>query len=368
MFDRTVEELVAGHGAVAVRVSGGMDSAAVLSSLARVASSDVQVTALVTEAIADSGERASEQASRIVRSIFQDEARAKIVVLPRSKIATPAWSAVGPRLEAAPARNAAAVTAAAEVGATLILSGDGADELLTTPAFLGRRIARAGAASSLLRYLGDHRPADLVATAVASASELLLSRRTEQAARVYGALIGDPVGEGDAALEPAFAAFVREWSSEYDRALQELLSDLLADGWAHTEAHLAIWPQDQLHVGSEIPIRSPFLEQPFISHALGLPLQERWDARLPTPYLRRKAAVALLLDPGVATALPRHKEGFSTDLARSLFTDHDTPTLLDLGLVRPHTLIRDTATVMTLRALEDWVIGALDRGYLPVRS
>lgn len=367
VFDRTVEELIAGHDAVAVRVSGGMDSAAVLSSLARIASADIQLTAIVTEAITDSGERASDQASRIVRTVFRDQARVEIVVLPRSRVAAPAWSTVGPRLEAAPGRNAAAIVAAADAGTTLMLSGDGADELLTTPAFLGRRLAQVGVLN-LLRYLRDHEPADIVATAVSSTAELVLSRKPESAAHVYNALISNPAGEAEAALDPAFAARVREWSREYDGALQDLLTELLSDGWAHAEAHLAIWPQDQLHLGSEVPVRSPFLEQPFVGHALGLPLRERWDARLPTPYLRRKAAVASLLEPGVAAVLPRHKEGFSADLAGSTLTDRDTPALVAVGLVRPRTLVTDTATVLTLRALEDWVTGALSRGYEPMRS
>jgi asparagine synthase (glutamine-hydrolysing) len=368
VFDRTVEELVDGHDAVAVRVSGGMDSAAVLSSLARIPSTDVQVIALVTEAIADSGERASEQASRIVLSAFRDETRAKIVVLPSSKVARPAWSAVGPRLEAAPGRNAAAITAAAGLGATLMLSGDGADELLTSPAFLGCHLARASGSFSLLRYLRDHGCADIVSTAIASASELLLRKQTDVEARVYYALISSPAGEGETVLDPTFAAHVRQWSRGYDGALQDLLPELLSDGWAHAEAHLSIWPQDQLHLGSEIPVRSPFLEQPFVGHALGLPLWERWNAELPTPYLRRKAAVAALLEPAVAATLPPHKKAFSADLAGSIFTDHDTPALVDLGLVRASTLVVDTATVLTLRALEDWVRGALHRGYEPARS
>lgn len=248
-----------------------------------------------------------------------------------------------------------------------MLSGDGADELLTTPAFLGRRLAQVGVLN-LLRYLRDHEPADIVATAVSSTAELVLSRKPESAAHVYNALISNPAGEAEAALDPAFAARVREWSREYDGALQDLLTELLSDGWAHAEAHLAIWPQDQLHLGSEVPVRSPFLEQPFVGHALGLPLRERWDARLPTPYLRRKAAVASLLEPGVAAVLPRHKEGFSADLAGSTLTDRDTPALVAVGLVRPRTLVTDTATVLTLRALEDWVTGALSRGYEPMRS
>ena len=157
-------------------------------------------------------------------------------------------------------------------------------------------------------------------------------------------------------------------SREHNDALHSLLGQLLSDGWARAESHLAIWPQDQLHLGSEIHVRSPFLEQPFVGHALGLPLWERWDAGLPTPYLRRKAAVAALVEPDVAAVLPRHKEGFTADLAGSTFTDKDTPTLVDLGLARAHTLVTDTATVLTLRALEDWVVGALERGYEPARS
>lgn len=368
VFDRTVEELVADHDRVAVRVSGGMDSAAVLSSFARTAPADLHVTAIVTEAVADSGELASAQASRIVQTVFRDRARIEIVVLPGSKVTAPAWSPVGPRLEAAPGRNAAAIDAAVAAGATLMLCGDGADELLTTPAFLARRLTRAGGALNSLRYLRDHHPVDVIATTVAAASELLLSGRAESAARVYSTLISNPIGEGETALDPTYAAVVRDWSRQYDGALHDLLSELLIHGWAHAEAHLAIWPQDELHLGSEIPVRSPFLEQPFVGHALGLPPWERWDAGLPTPYLRRKAAVAALLEPGVASVLPRHKEGFSADLSGEAFTDHDTPALIDLGLVRAHTLVTDTATVLTLRALEDWVVGARNRGYEPTRS
>lgn len=368
VFDRTVADLVAGHDAVAVRVSGGMDSAAVLSSLARVTSADNQLTVVVTEAISDSGALASEQAGRIVQAVFQDRALPNIVVLPSSEIAAPAWSSVGPRLEAAPRRNAAAIAAAAAAGATLMLSGDGADELLTTPAFLGCRLARTDGARSLLRYLRDHDPSDVVATSVASASELLLRQRTTSAVRVYNALTSNSVTTGMAALDPNFYTYADEWSRAYDDALYDLLEELLSDGWAHAEAHLAIWPQDQLHLGPELPVRSPFLEQPFVGRALGLPLWERWDAGLQTPYLRRKAAVAGLLEPGVGDVLPRHKEGFSADLAGSTFTDHDTPTLVEIGLVRAHTLVTDTAAVLTLRALEDWVVGALERGYEPERS
>lgn len=270
VFDGTVADLIAGHDAVAVRVSGGMDSAAVLSSLARVAPADVQVTAVVTEATADSGQRASEQATGAVRTVFRDRARTDIIVLPSSEVTAPAWSAVGPRLEAAPGRNAAAIAAAVTAGASLMLSGDGADELLTTPAFLGRRLAKAGGAFSFVRYLRDHEPSDIVATTVASMSELLLRQRTMSAARVYTTLISDVVTGSEAVLNPTFAEYAAEWSGEYDDALRALLADLLSDGWAHAEAHLAIWPQDQLHLGSEIPVRSPFLEQPFVGHALGL--------------------------------------------------------------------------------------------------
>lgn len=250
----------------------------------------------------------------------------------------------------------------------MMLSGDGADELLTTPAFMGRRLARASGGFSLFRYLKDHKVGDLVATWVASTSEHVLRGRTESAAQVYSTLISNTTPAGEHVLDPTFAASVVEWSREYDVALHYLLADLLADGWARAETHLAIWPQDQLHLGSEIPIRSPFLEQPFVGHALGLPLVDRWDATQPTPYLRQKAAVASLLEPDVATVLPRHKEGFAFDLGGSVFTDGDTPTLVDLGLVRAHALVTDTATVLTLRALEDWVTGALERGYEATRS
>ena len=151
--------------------------------------------------------------------------------------------------------------------------------------------------------------------------------------------------------------------------MTELVTELIIEtGWAQVEAHRAIWPCDRLHASAPVPVVSPFQEQPFVSHALGLPLTARWDARAATHYLRSKAAVASLIDPPVLDVFPPYKEGFATNLRTSTATRYETPRLVEIGLVGADHLITDTAVALTVQALEHWVDGALRRGYAPVRS
>ena len=185
MFDVTVERLIEGHKVVAVRVSGGIDSCAVLSAVKRTTSPRAKVVAIVTEATSDQGARVSRQAARVINAVFPS---ADVVVIPEGAEGAVEWSPIGPNLEAAPSRNAAALEAAIGARATLVLSGDGADELLATPAFLAAEIAGCLGTRSALRYLADHDRNDLATTIMETASAILLRKRPEHSAQVYSAL------------------------------------------------------------------------------------------------------------------------------------------------------------------------------------
>jgi len=71
------------------------------------------------------------------------------------------WSAAGSRLDALPEVNAAAAAKAADLGCGILLSGDGADELLGVPRFATATatatatVARRRGLAAGVRYVGD---------------------------------------------------------------------------------------------------------------------------------------------------------------------------------------------------------------------
>jgi hypothetical protein len=115
---------------IGVLVSGGLDSLAVLVNVLTVAAGR-RVVAFTTDLTDDAGQ----SAAPVVRRLLTDlELAAELVILdPARDRAEPVWSAVGPRLDALPEVNAGAARRAVELGVDVLLSGDGADELLGVP-------------------------------------------------------------------------------------------------------------------------------------------------------------------------------------------------------------------------------------------
>ena len=85
---------------------------------------------------------------------------------------------------------------------------------------------------------------------------------------------------------------------------------------------------------------------------------------LPTPYLRSKAAVAVLLPEPVRDVLPARKLGYAANLATVTSAEH-LPTLARYGIVEATVSTADTAQSLTLLAMESWLSTALARGLHP---
>lgn len=136
--------------------------------------------------------------------------------------------------------------------------------------------------------------------------------------------------------------------------------------WAAADAYDAFWPHDALQSAGSLPEVSPYLHPEFLPIALGLPVTDRYDAALPAPYWRAKAAVVSLLPPTHQAVLPWRKQYFTAALADAV----RAPTRADLsvaaGLIDPRALRaeHDVATKMTVRAVESWLVGALEAGAL----
>ncbi len=93
--------------------------------------------AYCTDLTDDTGVSAPSMARRLLADLHLDVDL--VVVDPARCAAAPAWSAHGPRLDALPAVNATVAEPAADAGVRVLLSGDGADELLGVPRYTAGR-------------------------------------------------------------------------------------------------------------------------------------------------------------------------------------------------------------------------------------
>ncbi|MEV7427731.1 asparagine synthase-related protein [Streptomyces sp. NPDC091212] len=360
-FTAAVAEQTKDAEAIGVLVSGGLDSLAVLVHALRVADGR-RVIALTTDLADDTGRGAA----NVVRRLLADLGLpAELVVLdPAVDRAEPVWSAAGPRLDALPQINAAASARAAELGVQVLLSGDGADELLGVPRFATAAVARRRGRAAALRYAAD------VASSgpglpgeVAALAARLLPRRAR--ARAYWAANwpawADPVAP--AVLAEPFRRQATDWARSW---VDEQVAGHAAAGrtWAEADAHDAVFPREAIPSAGILPESSPFLAEPFLAATLAMPVGERYHPQLPSAYLRCKAQVVRLLPRHALAVLPRRKQYFTTALAGQSAAGQAAPTCVTAGLIDADALAaeQDAAVLLVVAALERWLIGALRHG------
>ncbi|MFH0180108.1 asparagine synthase-related protein [Streptomyces cacaoi] len=356
-FTRAVEALTADADTIGVRVSGGLDSLAVLVHALRVARGR-PVVASTTDLTDDVGG----SSAAVVRRLLADlQLPAELVVSdPARDRSEPLWSAVGPRLDAAPEVNAATAERASELGIDVLLSGDGADALLGVPRFATAAVAAARGARAAARYAADVAGAGPgLPGEVAAAAARLLSAGPR--ARGYWAANWptwcDPVAPAVLA-EPyrsAATAWAREWVDG-----QVAAHAAAGRSWAQADAHDSLFPHEEIPPAGVVPEASPFLHDAFLGAALALPLGHRYHPRLPSAYLRCKAQVVRLLPPRALPVLPRRKQYFAGSLGRQATGGQRAPRCVKAGLLDPvaPAAETDTAVLLTVAALERWLTGA----------
>ncbi|MFC9428335.1 asparagine synthase-related protein [Streptomyces sp. NPDC056987] len=360
-FSASVAEQTRDAETIGVLVSGGLDSLAVLVHALRVADGR-RVIALTTDLTDDTGRSAAEVARRLLADL---DLPAELVVLdPIVDRAEPTWSAAGPRLDALPESNAAAAARAAEFGVGVVLSGDGADELLGVPRFATADVARRRGPAAAVRYAADVASSGPgVPGEVAALAAQLLPRRTR--ARSYWAANWpawvDPVAP--AVLAEPFRRYATDWARSW---VDEQITGHQTAGrtWAQADAHDAVFPREAIPPAGILPEASPFLAEPFLGAALALPVGDRYHSGLPSAYLRCKAQVVRLLPQRALKMLPRRKQYFTTALASQSTTGQTAPTCVAAGLIDPDALTaeRDPAVLLVVAALERWLVGALRHG------
>ncbi len=97
---------------------------------------------------------------------------------------------------------------------------------------------------------------------------------------------------------------------------------------------------------------------------MSLPLIERYSAHLPTPYHRSKALVVQLYPLQARAALPPAKQLFSRSFEIYQQRSLNVERCLAYGLISKEHLdtCRDASLLRTIQAIEQWIIGAEQKG------
>ncbi|MFI7244434.1 asparagine synthase-related protein [Streptomyces qinglanensis] len=356
-FSRAIEAVTTDVEVIGVLVSGGLDSLAVLVHALRM-SKGRRVVAFTTDLTDDAGGSAAEVVRRLLADLGLP---AELVVLdPARDRSEPVWSSAGPRLDALPEVNAAAADGARALGCGVLLSGDGADELLGVPRFATAAVAARRGVRAAGRYM-----ADVASTGpglpgeLAGAAAGLLPRRLR--ARAYWAANWpawcDPVAPSVLA-EPyrsAATAWAREWVD-----VQVAAHAAGGRSWAQADSWDAAFPREEIPPARVVAETSPFLHETFLAAALALPLGDRYHPGLPSTYLRCKAQVVRLLPTTALPLLPRRKQYFKTTLAQASASGRHAPRCVEAGLLDGQALAieSDPAVLLVVTALERWLAGA----------
>ena len=354
---------------VAVAVSGGLDSMAVLwhaDALCR--KEGRRLIAVVADLVDDRGVSSADVVRRLVSAL---QISCDLDALPELGVSAtaPPWSPVGPRFDAMPETCRQMSDRAAARGASVVLTGRGSDELLMCSRFTGLDLARRRRYRDLGRYVSDMTRFDGAKGCVGELVGLASPRLSPPTsfALLYAfmwpnAHDPDPGGILTADLREAAAEYQREWFAEQRATLEAHGFD-----WSKVGARCAVYPRDHIPPAGDLPWTSPFLDSDFTAYAHGLALADRYGRTPKHPYHRLKAPVLALFPASLRDSLPTVKQTFARACARysERFLGEPPRRCLELGLVSERwqaALEADDRLPPVVHMVETWLAEALLRG------
>lgn len=365
-----ISESVGNSKKVVVSLSGGLDSFAVLCLLLETPqAADMDIVAISADLRDDAGRSATSVISSLLNALPR---RIELVVIkPEDEGCGPHdlyWSENGPRLDSAPLINNRIALAAVHSGASVILTGAGADEAFGMtryglwPGLFHRgfhyfhgywtdsiSVSRQAFASELLGALSPAMPSNL-------RTRLYLAYRYPEMTEITAPAI----------LADEYQPYVSEWSSAWLRNIIKK-HEALHKTWASMDGWEMIHPMENpIRSDDPVPFISPFMTTEVIDYMGSHSILDRYDWRYPTAYWRAKSVVLSLIPEHLHPVLPRAKQIFGSWLTTHDPRWHEVPPLLsDLGLIRKDASVNgaDPMLIHRLWAIEDWVRIAGERGY-----
>ncbi|SPT51537.1 asparagine synthase-related protein [Actinomadura madurae] len=377
-FRAAVEASMGDADTVVVMFSGGIDSTAVLWHAHEACRRQGRRLAVVTWGLRDQfGRSTGMVAERSLRGLGLD---LDITVVPAEwrSLPEPPWSPAGPRHDYYVGLFQASVDLAEEMGAGVMLWGEGGDEILGACHYLTRDLARSRRWRDLRAYLwGSVNGESMAATAgelAAFAAPRLpagLSRRLYTAFELSAFLrdLPEPV------LRPPYQEIARVRRREW---LDERAATFAERDHGRDWTQAAMWDLcfpfalDPYPLSAGVAQRSPFFDDAFLGYALGLPTSARFRRLSPYPYHWYKALHFRLIPSRAHRALPTFSQDYYPEFRRhALEVLPDGPLeCVRLGLLRPLDRL-DLERVhlrlpIVVRNIERWVAGALEHGAEPV--
>lgn len=365
IFSAALNELCAEAATIEVSLSGGLDSITVLRHVLALRPRR-RVLAFVVDLVDDDGMSTAAAVRLLLANIGLTDQVQLVVVDPAQCSTPPVWSPYGPRPDALPVINASVAQLAADTGVSVLLSGDGADELLTTPRFATMQILHRIGAQAAWQYLTDMTRSGpgFLGEVLAMASHALpaLARTRlywaanwpEWSPPTVSPVLAEPL------REPAHA-WARQWLGDTLEA-----HSAARRSWGDADAYDAWWPRNYRPPSGSVPEASPFLHPEVVAAALALPLADRYDPAGRTVYQRTKAQVVKLLPSAMVPLLPTRKQTYRAALSAAFAGTLTTPIAVSIGLLDPDTVAQetDTATRMMATAVENWLAGMRGAGVI----
>jgi len=368
-FRQSVASCMGDASVVAVALSGGLDSTVVLFHAHELCRREGhRLLAMTIDLMDDSGRSCAVVARQLIESLgLSCELHViKDVIDPSLPLPEPCWHSAGPRNDAMPRFNRAIADVAATAGAEVLLSGDGADELLGAVRYLFPQFLRVQQWHTALSYLRDLMVGGSTRRLTTEALAIMASLLpTSWSSWLYWATNWPELCtiQAPLVLSECYQSHVEEWTKSW---VQQILTfhSTHHRSWAIADAWDAVFPSDSIPPAGGIPERDPFMTPSFTRYALSLPLIDRYAAHLPTPYHRSKALVVQLYPRQARAALPRAKQTFSRAFETYQQRYLNVERSIAYGLISKKHLdmCRDSSLLRTIQAIEQWVIGAERQG------
>ncbi|MEA2494335.1 MAG: hypothetical protein QOJ29_2246 [Thermoleophilaceae bacterium] len=294
--------------------------------------------------------------------------KSQLHVITRSEDLTESheWRSSGPHLDSLPATNLSIARVARDNGATVVLTGNGADELLASTRYLAGALVRQLDIRALRQYLAD----TVGVTSKAIPWEMFgmispfLPRRLRAWLFVAGAWAELYESRSPSILVPQLRGEAERWSARFLDSIRTV--HLAHPCWSVMDAWDAMFPAPDLPQPGLLPWVNPFREPEFVQAAQRLPMVGRYDALATTPYWRAKRQVLDLIPARLHCHLPSAKATFAGELrGHHLSMPREAPSCARVGLVDPAALLscNDPMVLSRTAAVEQWLAEAVRQGH-----
>ncbi len=364
ILDSSLQKLATSYDVIAIAYSGGVDSAYCLYKLHQLRGSDSLIP-IYFDARTDN---CSNYSTTVLDTLAMIAPGCRLEVVREGLHEV--WNPAGPSLHAVPSAAAALEQRAYDLHAQVLITGCGADEIVTPPKYLGlaflanfdisKAIARATQALSVgYGAIAEEFLAPALVPFMSSEQQFLFVAEEMHFMPPYEW------------LQEPYKTECRSWTeSLYGLIRQKCLSQ--ATTLAQMDAFLSVFPQSRLSrlTNCDVDVRHPFQDPEVVRAGLQVSFAEKLGSVREPVYKRRKSLLYSRMPTAFRRCVPDEKVGYSTYFEETVRYDDKAHGLLqEIGLLGSNVSLEslDLSTKLILASITRWIEGARRRDY-PLHS